>query len=110
MAPRCHTAHMNRPASTESDRLTVIDRPDSRRYELVLDDGVVGFADYVIDDQVLTVSHVETAPQHRGKNFAARLMRGVVVDARRRSFTIRPVCGYAAAYLRRHPESQDLRA
>lgn len=110
MALRCHTAHMNRPSPAENDRFTVVDQPGRNRYELLLDEDVVGFANYMINDQVLTVPHVETVPQHRGKDFAARLMHGVLDDVRKRSLTIRPLCGYADAYMRRHPENNDLRA
>ena len=95
-------------ASTEHDRLTVVDRPDAGRYELHLDGERVGLADYSIRDGVITIPHVETDPQHRGKNFAARLMAGALDDIRERGMTVRPLCPYAAAYMQRHPDTQDL--
>lgn len=96
-------------SAPDHDRLQVVDHPERSRYELHLGSEVVGFADYSLADSVITIPHVETAPQHRGKDFAARLMSGVVADARERSLTIRPLCGYASAYMRRHPDTNDLR-
>jgi predicted GNAT family acetyltransferase len=94
----------------EHTRLVVVDRPDTGRYELHLDGAVVGFATYALHEAIITVPHVETAPEHRGKDFAARLMDGVIADARARSLKIRPLCGYANAHLQRDPDSHDLRA
>jgi len=100
---------MSQPGtSNEQDRLVVVDRPERDRYELQLDDEIVGFATYSLRDDVITVPHVETAPAHRGKDFAACLMGVVVAEARARSLTIRPLCGYANTYMRRRPDTHDL--
>ena len=96
--------------TTEHDRLTVVNHAEHGRYELHLDGELVGFADYSQNDGVITVPHVETAREHRGKDFAARLMRGTLDDVRDRSLKIRPLCPYADAYMRRHPETAELRA
>jgi len=102
---------MNAVDSTaEHGRLSVVDHRERGRYELHLDGEVVGFATYSLRDGVATVPHVETAREHRGKDFAARLMRGTLDDLRDRSLKIRPLCRYADAYMRRHPETTDLRA
>lgn len=91
-----------------SPELHVIDVPDVSRFELRLDGQRVGLADYSIDGDVVTVPHVETDPAHRGQGFAAILMDGVIDSLRANGQTIRPVCPYAADYMRRHPETQDL--
>ncbi|MGB3734256.1 MAG: GNAT family N-acetyltransferase [Ilumatobacter sp.] len=88
--------------------LSVIDVPDSSRFELLLSGERVGLADYSVSGDVVTVPHVETDPAHQGQGFAAVLMEGVLESVRTRGQTIRPVCPYAAAYMRRHPETQDL--
>ncbi len=92
------------------DTLTVVDRPDDQRYELHLDGARVGLADYSLRNDVMTIPHVETNPEHRGKNFAAQLMAGVLDDVRARNLTVRPLCPYADAYMRRNPDTEDLRA
>ena len=88
--------------------LSVVDVPESSRFELRLAGERVGSASYSLDGDVMTVPHVETDPAHRGQGFAAVLMGGVIDSIRANGRTIRPVCPYAAAYIRRHPESQDL--
>lgn len=89
--------------------ITVTDNLDRRRYELRVDERIVSIADYeMVDDSVLLVPHVETDPELRGRGMADRLMRGLLDDLRAHDRRINPVCPYAAAYLRDHPEDQDL--
>ncbi len=93
-----------------SPDLTVVDVPSSNRFELLLDGERVGLADYLLTDEVLTVPHVETDPAHQGQGFAAVLMDGVIDSVRSNGQTIRPLCPYAAAYMRRHPDTHELLA
>ena len=90
--------------------LIVVDVPDARRYELRLDGKRVGLADYSLSDGVMTIPHVTTDPEHRGKNFAAQLMAGVLDDVRARGLTVEPLCPYASAYMQRHSDTNDLLA
>lgn len=88
--------------------LTVHDDPVTSRFLLRAGDSIVGLADYVVDGDVVTIPHVETASQHRGQGFAARLMDGIVDAVRTDGRTIRPICPYAAQYLRERPDTHDL--
>lgn len=88
--------------------LTVVDRPDNGRYELLLDGERVGLADYRLDESVMTIPHVETSPEHRGKGFADGLMAGLLDDVRKRSLTVRPTCPFAAKHMDSNPAVHDL--
>ena len=87
----------------------VVDNPAAGRFELV-EQGLLAFADYRLSDGRLVLPHVEAAPGLRGTGAAGRLMEGVLTQARARGLKVVPLCGYAAAYLRRHPEWKDLLA
>jgi len=93
-----------------SGDLRVVDVPAASRFELMLGDQRVGLADYSVVGDVMTVPHVETDPAHQGQGFAAILMGGVIDSLRANGQTLVPVCPYAAAYMRRHPETRDLLA
>jgi len=88
----------------------VHDRPQRSRFELVADGELIAWADYSLDGDTLVVPHVETAIAHRGHGNAARLMDGIVEHLRATDRTIRPVCSYAAGYLRDRPDTHDLLA
>lgn len=77
------------------------------QYELDID-GQTVFARYRKSGSVLTVLWVEAPAALRGTGAAGRLMKLVAGEARARGWSIVPVCGYAAAWLRRSPEFRDL--
>ncbi len=87
----------------------VIDNPEKRRFELDID-GKVAFATYRREGEVLYIPHVEAPPSLRGSGAAGRLMQGVTDLARAQNLRIVPICSYAAAWMRRHKDSQDLLA
>ena len=87
----------------------VHDDPTHLRFELV-EDGKLVFADYLPEGEVLELTHVEADPALRGSGAAGRLMDGLLAIVRRRGWRVRPLCGYAAAYMKRHPEHRDLLA
>jgi len=85
----------------------VTDNAAAGRFELV-EQGQTAFADYRLSDGRLILPHVEAPPALRGTGAAGRLMEGVLTEARARGLKVVPLCGYAAAYIRRHAEWQDL--
>jgi len=87
----------------------VIDNAGWSRFELE-EEGKLAFADYHKSDGILTISHVEADPALRGRGTAGRLMEGVLQSAREQALKIRPLCGYAAAYIQRYEKHHDLLA
>lgn len=87
----------------------VVDNRARHRFELV-ENGALAYAEYDLKDGVMVVPHVVADPALRGSGAAGRLMEGVLAAIRARGLKIDPVCPYAEAYLRRHPEHADLLA
>jgi len=83
------------------------DNTDDSQYEMDVA-GEKVFARYRREDGVLTILWVESPPGLRGTGAAGRLMKLVAQEAREKSWRVVPVCGYAAAWLRRSPEYRDL--
>jgi predicted GNAT family acetyltransferase len=81
----------------------LIDNESSGRFEM-LESGQTTFADYRIADGRLFIDHVETPMAMRGSGAAGRLMALVKQHAKTSNLSIVPVCGYAAAWLRRNPD------
>ena len=70
--------------------------------------GQIVFADYRRAGGRLIIDHVEAPPVLRGTGAAGRFMERLAADARAAGEKIVPLCGYAAAWLHRHPEHRDL--
>ncbi len=87
----------------------VTDNQADHRFELV-EQGETAFASYRLRGGTLVIPHVEAPAELRGTGAAGRLMEGVLGIARDRGLKVEPLCAYAAAYLRRHKQWQDLLA
>lgn len=85
------------------------DNAQRSRFELDVG-GQVVFANYGRRGGELAIYYVEAPPPLRGTGAADRLMRGVAGIARREGRKLVPLCGYAAAWLRRRKEFADLLA
>jgi predicted GNAT family acetyltransferase len=82
-------------------------RDTGRRYEMD-EQGLTSWADYEVRDGRLFLMHVESPPALRGKGAAGRLMAALSADIRKKDLKVTPICGYAAAWLRRSHEFRDL--
>lgn len=85
-----------------------VDNPDASRYELHSDRELLGFIDYRLHDDVITMVHTEVDPAHSSSGHAATLSRSALDDARSRGLKVVPSCSYVASYIGKHPEYADL--
>ena len=82
-------------------------RDTGDRYEMD-EQGLTSWADYRLSGDRLYIDHVESPVALRGSGAAGRLMAALSADARARNLRITPICGYAAAWLRRSKAFGDL--
>lgn len=82
-------------------------RDTGARYEMDEQD-LTSFADYRRDGQRLYIDYVFSPPALRGSGASGRLMTALAQDARDKGLKITPICGYAAAWLRRSKDFADL--
>lgn len=84
--------------------------PERSRYELLIDDEVVGIADYRERDGTLVMPHTEIASDRRGQGLGDVLVQGALDDVRARGQKVVPACWFVRDYVERHPETADLLA
>jgi predicted GNAT family acetyltransferase len=93
------------------DDVTVVRRPDERRYELLVGGGHAGELAYrERAGNVVALVHTEVDPTLRRRGLGSALVAAALEDARARALRVEPVCPFVAAYLRRHPGYGDLLA
>ncbi|WP_439477111.1 GNAT family N-acetyltransferase [Brevundimonas sp.] len=68
------------------------------------------FADYAVQGTTRLILHVEADPVLRGTGAAGRFMQALGEHARAEGLKLAPRCGYAVAWLKRHPEFDDIKA
>ncbi|SNR40513.1 GNAT family N-acetyltransferase [Blastococcus mobilis] len=88
--------------------MQVVDVPEKGRFEVRLDDRVVGLASYHVDGSTMTLPHTEVDPGVGGRGIGSALVAGVLAAARERGLTVLPYCSFIRHYIQQHPECVDL--
>ncbi|GAA0618050.1 hypothetical protein GCM10009422_11700 [Brevundimonas kwangchunensis] len=66
------------------------------------------FADYAVQGDTRVILHVEADPALRGSGAAGKFMQALADHARVEKLKLAPRCSYAVAWLKRHPEYDDV--
>jgi predicted GNAT family acetyltransferase len=93
----------------DQPRYEVIHNAARSRFEATVE-GLTCVADYRLQGGVMQMTHTGVPPQLEGRGIAAALVRAAMDFARAQGHKVHPACSYVAAYMRRHPETQDLLA
>jgi uncharacterized protein len=83
---------------------TIAHAPERSRYELRLDDQLVGVADYRQDGKARSFTHTAVEPAHRGQGLAAELVEVALREAQEAELEVLPYCWYVRDYIAQHPE------
>jgi hypothetical protein len=94
---------------TAPQALAIEHLPERGRFQVVVD-GLRCVCDYRLAGDVMVMTHTEVPDELAGRGIAAALVAQALRHAREHGLKVRPACSYVQAYLRRHPETNDLRA
>ena len=89
------------------DQIKVIHNPGEKRFETTID-GKLSKLDYLQNGNNFVITHVGVDPALRGQGVAGKIVEAGLEYARENSYRVVPMCSYAAAYIRRHPEYAEL--
>lgn len=87
--------------------LTVVHNELYSRFEIALGNDMA-FLTYRRQPGRIIFNHTEVPPTFRMRGVAAKLTRAALDYARTQDVDVIPSCPYVAAYIRKHPEHQDL--
>ncbi len=77
---------------------------------VAVQDGHEARLDYTLAGDVLAITHTIVPEAIGGRGIAGNLVRRALEHARAAGLRVRPSCEYAEAWMRRHPEYDDLLA
>lgn len=92
---------------TDDTQVTVRDNGQDR-FEVLVDGAVAGFAAYHHEGDAIAVTHVEVEDGHEGEGIGSRLVASMLAEVRERGTPVLPYCPFVKAYLRKHPDEQDV--
>jgi predicted GNAT family acetyltransferase len=100
--PAAEQARDDEPSPQPEPTARVVDNPARSRYEIVVGDQVVGFTNYDLAGDRITLNHTEIDPSVEGRGYGSRLASAALKMARDRGSRIVVTCPFITAYVRRH--------
>jgi predicted GNAT family acetyltransferase len=95
-------------APTEQSAYDVRDNPEMNRYELFVDERVIGIADYRRRGDVMLFPHTVIDTNQRGQGWGAVLVRAALDDVGRQGLRLVAQCWFVAEFIELNPEYRDL--
>ncbi len=93
--------------AVDLEKLEVTHNAEEQRFETFVD-GYLSKLDYIQDGKNFVITHVGVSPELRGQGIAGKIVQVGLEYAKERSLRVVPMCSYAAAYIRKHPEYAEL--
>ena len=87
---------------------TVVNNSARNRFEIELGDGEFAFAAYNLLPGAIRFYHTVVPESHGGQGLGTALIKAGLGAARERGLKVIPVCPFCRAFLKKHPEEQDL--
>jgi len=87
---------------------TVTDVPERGRFEIDVDGGVVGVAEYRRRPGVIAFVHTEVDPAHHGAGLGTLLVTAALESARAQGLAVLPFCPFVRGFIDGHREYLDL--
>jgi uncharacterized protein len=92
---------------SEQNEPVIRDNPQTSRIEAEVG-GQIAYAEYRLSPGTITFTHTRVPEALRGKGIGTRLIAAALSLARERGLEVIPICPFVSAYLRAHPEDQQL--
>lgn len=83
--------------------------PESRRFEATVSGSdEVAFLDVSAASTLWILRYAEVPKSLQGRGIGTELVRQALAHVRELGASVKPVCGFTASYIMRHPEEADL--
>ncbi len=89
------------------EALTITNNTEQHRFETEVD-GQKAFIVYSLFHGGIAYIHTEVPTALEGRGIAGQLAKYVLEYARENHLKVKPLCPYVHAYMKRHPEYNDL--
>lgn len=91
-----------------TDQPTVTDNPERSQFQIDLGDGEYAYAKYNLLPGAIRFYHTVVPESHGGQGLGTALIKASLAAARERGLKVIPICPFFRAYLKKHPEEQDI--
>lgn len=87
--------------------ITIVNNSLASRFETEID-GHLAFIDYVLGENLFTLTHTEVPPELGGQGVGGKLVWAALDFARRHQLLVVPHCPFVRSYIDKHAEYREL--
>lgn len=85
----------------------IVHNEEESRFETEVE-GLISVVDYRRRNNLFIVTHTGVPSQLEGRGIAGAITKALLDYIRENGFKVRPLCPYTKAYIKRHPEYNDI--
>ena len=74
------------------------------RFEIYSDGELAGFADFKIENQMISYAHTEIDPRFGGQGLGSQLIKEALDEALEQNLEVAPHCSFVSAYIKKSGE------
>ena len=99
---------MSEEGSTTPPNVEREDRPSGGVYRISIEGHIAEMSFSRASERLIIIDHTDVPEALRGRSIGNLLLERAIADAREKGARIFPLCPFAAAQFRKHPEYQDV--
>ena len=84
--------------------ISVVKNYELNRFEIYSDGELAGFADFKIENQVISYTHTEIDPKFGGQGLGSQLIKEALDEALEQNLEVAPYCSFVSAYIKKSGE------
>jgi predicted GNAT family acetyltransferase len=84
--------------------ISILKNDELNRFEIYSDGELAGFADFKIENQVISYTHTEIDPRFGGKGLGSQLIKEALDEALEQNLEVAPYCSFVSAYIKKSGE------
>jgi predicted GNAT family acetyltransferase len=84
--------------------ISILKNDELSRFEIYSDGQLAGFADFKIENQIISLPHTEIDPRFGGQGLGSQLIKEALDEALEQDLEVAPYCSFVSAYIKRNSE------
>ena len=84
--------------------ISVVKNYELNRFEIYSDGELAGFADFKIENQVISYTHTEIDPRFGGQGLGSQLIKEALDEALEQNLEVAPYCSFVSAYIKKNSQ------
>ena len=85
--------------------ISILKNDGLNRFEIYSDGELAGFAEFKIENQMISYTHTEIDTRFGGQGLGSQLIKEVLDEALEQNLEVAPYCSFVTAYIKKNSET-----